>query len=123
MSKPLRILIVEDSEDDTLLLLWALRRGGYEPSYERVENAEALKAALARQAWDIVVSDYNMPQLNALAALVLLQEGGFDLPFFIVSGSISEDATVAARQAGACAYLTKDDLAQFVQLIDAIPLK
>ncbi|MBI4771868.1 MAG: response regulator, partial [Chloroflexi bacterium] len=84
MSTPLRVLIVEDSEDDALLLLRELRRGGYASAYERVETPEAMRAALARQPWDIVLSDYSMPHFSGPAALALLQESGLDLPFIIV---------------------------------------
>lgn len=85
---PLRILIVEDSEDDTLLLLRELRRGGYDSVCERVETAAAMRAALDRQMWDVVIADYSMPHFSAPAALALLQdfsdESGLDLPFIIL---------------------------------------
>ena len=57
MNKTLRVLIVEDSEDDALLLLRELRRGGYNPAHVRVEEAEAMQAALEEQEWDVVLSD------------------------------------------------------------------
>src|SRR5207245_4754596 len=69
MSKPLRILIVEDSEADTQLLLDELRRGAYEPAFERVDTPAAMSAALDQQNWDLIVADFSMPQFNALAAL------------------------------------------------------
>ena len=74
MSTPLRVLIIEDSERDTKLLLRELRKGGYEPDYERVETAEAMKAALEQKIWDIVISDYSMPQFDAIKALVLFKK-------------------------------------------------
>src|SRR5574340_1088606 len=89
--KKLSVLIVEDSEDDTLLLLRELRKGGYGPVYERVETPEAMRAALTAQKWDIVISDYILPQFSGLAALEVLRESGQDLPFIIVSGKIGED--------------------------------
>ena len=89
MGAPLRVLLVEDSENDALLLLRQLRRGGYEPSSRRVDTAGEMEAALEDQAWDLVISDHNMPAFNSLAALDLLRAKGFvDLPFIIVSGRI-----------------------------------
>src|ERR687889_416745 len=116
---PLRVLIVEDSVDDTLLLLRELRRGGYEPQYERVDTAEAMRAALERQDWDVVVSDHAMPSFSAPAALTLLQDGGWpDLPFIIVSGHIGEDAAVKAMKAGAHDFIAKNSLARLAPAIE-----
>ncbi|MCL4294640.1 MAG: PAS domain S-box protein [Anaerolineae bacterium] len=118
MSRPLRVLIVEDSEDDTLLLLRELRRGGYDPTYERVETAEAMRAALAGQSWEIVIADYSLPHFSAPAALALLQASGLDLPFIIVSGTVGEETAVAAMKAGAHDYLMKGQLARLVPAIE-----
>ncbi len=107
---PLRVLIVEDSPPDGELMLRALRAGGFEPLYERVETPEAMREALARQTWDIVLSDYYLPRFDAPAALALLREQGQDLPFIVVSGSVGEDTAVAAMRAGATDYLMKDRL-------------
>jgi PAS domain S-box-containing protein len=116
---PLRVLIVEDSEDDTLLLVRALKRGGYEPVHRRVETAEAMLAALEGQDWDVVVSDHAMPNFSAPAALRLLRENGWpDLPFLIVSGHIGEDAAVEIMKAGAHDYLAKDSLARLAPAIE-----
>ncbi len=76
MTKPLRILIIEDSEDDTLLLLRELRRGGYEPVSERIETPESMKAALEKGPWDIIISDYVLPGFSGLTALNILKESG-----------------------------------------------
>jgi PAS domain S-box-containing protein len=118
MNKPLNILIVEDSEDDALLLLRELRRGGYEPASVRVETAEDMKAALDRREWDIVISDYMMPKFSGLAALEVLKESGNDLPFIIVSGNIGEDIAVEAMKAGAHDYIIKGKLARLVPAVD-----
>ncbi|MBZ5542916.1 MAG: response regulator [Acidobacteriia bacterium] len=112
MSIPLRALIIEDSEDDADLLLRELRRGGYDVTYERVETAAAMQQALSRKAWDIVLSDYRMPQFTGLAALELLKGSRIDLPFIIVSGTIGQDVAVAAMKAGAHDYLMKGELAR-----------
>ena len=78
MMRQLRVLLVEDSQDDMLLLLRELKLGGFEPLHERVETAEAMKNALAEQAWDIVIFDYRMPQFDAPGALQILRESGLD---------------------------------------------
>ena len=109
---PLRVLIVEDSEDDAALIVRELRQGGYEPIFKRVETALDMEAALAEQgSWELIISDYTMPQFNAVAALKLVRESGLDLPFVIVSGTVGEEIAVQAMKAGACDYLLKDNLA------------
>src|ERR671911_681233 len=119
MGEPLRVLLVEDSEDDTLLLVRSLRRGGYDPLWERVDTAAAMEAALDGRGWDLVISDHGMPAFDSSAALALLRRKGFvDLPFIIVSGQIGEDAAVAAMRAGAHDYLMKDNLARLNSAIE-----
>jgi diguanylate cyclase (GGDEF)-like protein/PAS domain S-box-containing protein len=110
MGKPLRILMIEDSEDDAALLVRELRRNGYDPTFERVDTPQSMTAALAKQAWDVILCDYTLPQFNAPAALKLIQESGLDLPFIIVSGTIGEDVAVAAMKAGAHDYIMKRNL-------------
>lgn len=118
MSKPLRVLIIEDSEDDTLLLLRELRKGGYGPVYDRVETPEAMMEVLAKQEWDIIISDYVLPQFSGLAALDVLRESGQDLPFIIVSGNIGEDIAVGAMKAGAHDYIIKGNLKRLIPAIE-----
>ncbi len=118
MSTPLRVLIVEDAEDDTLLVLRELRRGGYEPTFERVDTPEAINAALEQQTWDIVLSDYAMPRFSMPAALAMVKEKGLDLPFIIVSGAIGEEAAVAAMRAGAHDYVMKSNLARLAPAVE-----
>jgi len=113
------VLLVEDSENDALLLLRQLKRGGYEPSSRRVDTAGEMEAALEDQAWDLVICDHNMPAFNSLAALDLLRSKGFvDLPFIIVSGRIGEDAAVSAMKAGAHDYIMKDNLTRLNSAIE-----
>lgn len=112
MADQLRVLIVEDSEDDAALLLRELRRGGHDPIYQRVDSPAAMRAALEEQAWDIVLSDHNMPRFSAPAALALLKNSGLDLPFIIVSGVLGEEAAVTAMKAGAQDYIMKGSLAR-----------
>jgi len=116
--EPLRALIVEDSEDDTALLLHELRRGGYELNYSRVETAETMSTALSTRTWDIVFSDFSMPHFNAFAALELLRGTQIDLPFIIVSGTIGEDRAVTAMKAGAHDYILKGNLKRLVPAVN-----
>lgn len=117
MHGPLRVLIVEDSQDDTLVLVRQLCSGGYEPILERVDTAEAMRVMLDKQPWDIVVTGYNMPHFSALAALALIKEKGLDLPFIIVYGCIREETAVAAMEAGAHDYIFKDNLGRLVPTV------
>lgn len=117
MSKPLRVLFVEDSEEDTLLQLRELRHGGYDPSYKRVETSEAMRAALDKEPWDIIISDHRMPRFSAPKALALLKRKRLDLPFIIVSGQIGEELAVSLMKAGAHDYISKDSLARLVPAI------
>jgi two-component system, NarL family, sensor histidine kinase UhpB len=119
MGVSLRVLLVEDSEDDALLLLRELRRGGYEPLCERVDTAGGMEAALDEREWDLVVADHSMPEFSSSAALELLRRKGFaDVPFIIVSGRIGEDVAVAAMKAGAQDYIMKDNLARLNTAIE-----
>ena len=112
MSTPLRVLIVEDQEDDAALMLRELRRAQFEPEYRRVETEEELTAALGMGSWDIVLSDHGLPSFNSLQALNMLHESGLDIPFIIVSGNIGEDLAVAAMKSGAHDYIMKNNLAR-----------
>lgn len=118
MDTPLRVLLVEDSEDDALLILRELRRAGYAPTAERVDTPEAMAAALAQRTWDIVLADWALPRFGATSALALLKKSELDLPFIIVSGTIGEDAAVAAMKAGAHDYVMKGHLARLIPAIE-----
>jgi PAS domain S-box-containing protein len=116
--RPLRVLIVEDSENDALLLMRELKRCGYEPDYERVETPEAMEKALAAPGWDVVVSDYRLPRFGAPEALALFRESGLEAPFIVVSGKLGEDAAVEVMKAGADEFLTKDNLARLCPTVE-----
>jgi PAS domain S-box-containing protein len=118
VSEALRVLIAEDSEDDALLLVRELRRGGYALRYERVASAAAMTAALDRQSWDIVIGDHSMPQFGGLAALALVRERKLDIPFICVSGTITEDLAVNAMRAGANDWVTKGQLKRLLPAIE-----
>lgn len=109
---PLRVLIVEDSEIDAGLVLHELKQHGFGANAQRVASSQELESALARQSWDLVISDYAMHQFNGLEALRIVKASGFDLPFILISGTIGEELAVAAMKAGANDYLLKDQLAR-----------
>jgi two-component system, cell cycle sensor histidine kinase and response regulator CckA len=113
---PLRVLIVEDSDDDSELLRRELQRGGYDVTHEQVDTASAFRAALERE-WDVIVCDYRMPSFSAPAAIELLGESGRDIPLIIVSGAIGEDVAVEAMRTGAKDYLLKQNLTRLVPAI------
>lgn len=117
MKQKLNVLIVEDYENDALLLVRELSRGGFSVSFERVETAELFRSLLSTHSWDVVISDFSLPGLNAIDALALLRESGRDLPFIVVTGRIGEEAAVAAMRAGAHDYLRKDNLAQLPAVV------
>ncbi|MCI0330899.1 MAG: PAS domain S-box protein [candidate division Zixibacteria bacterium] len=118
MAKPLRVLIAEDSENDALLMVNELRRGGYDPTYERVDTAEAMRRALGGSHWDVVLADYTMPGFSALDALNIVQEVGVDLPFIVVSGSIGEDIAVEAMRSGAHDYIMKNNMTRLAAAVE-----
>lgn len=118
MTPLLRILIVEDSEDDMLLILRVLRRSDYTLDYLRVETASEMNIALDRQPWDIVIADYTLPSFSAPEALRILQNRKLDLPFIIVSGTIGEDIAVAAMKAGVHDYLIKGHLTRLIPAVE-----
>jgi PAS domain S-box-containing protein len=118
MKRLLRALLVEDSEDDAELLLRELARSGYKVEHRRVDTADGLREALAAQTWDIVLSDYTMPDFDARGALTVLKESGSDLPFIIVSGAIGEETAVGALKAGAHDFLVKGRLTRLQPAIE-----
>jgi len=118
MKKILRILFIEDSEDDALLLLHHIKKGGYRVDYELIQTLVQLKAALLEKKWDIIISDYAMPHFNGLRALTYLTETGLDIPFIVVSGTIGEEVAVNMMKAGANDYLMKDNLMRLLPAIE-----
>ena len=118
MSRPLRVLIVEDSPDDTDLLIRELQRGGFEPSFERVEDRPGMVRALESGSWDLVISDYRLPGFSGIGALDLVREKALDIPFIIVSGVIGEETAVQAMKAGAHDYLMKGNLSRLAPAIE-----
>src|SRR5580658_4776419 len=101
MSKLLHVLVVEDSVNDAELMLEQIRGAGYEPMSERVQTAQELTASLGHHTWDVVLSDYVMPQFSGPEALKMVREKNPEIPFIVISGVYGEDAAVRMMKAGA----------------------
>lgn len=114
----LRALIVEDSEDDALLIVHQLQRGGYQPLVQQVDTLAAMFKALETQSWDIVLSDYNMSGFNAIDSLALMRKTGIDIPFIAISGTVGEDRAVEIMKAGAHDFILKNNLSRLVPAIE-----
>jgi len=112
MSRPIRVLMVEDSPSDAELIVRVLQKAGFDPDWRRVEDAPEMTAALAEQGWDVVIADYSLPQFDAPRALQLVREAELDIPFIVVSGSIGEEPAVTMMKSGAHDYLMKDRTAR-----------
>lgn len=113
----LRVLCIDDCEDDVLLIAEAIRAGGYEVAWERVWTCDEVRARIERQEWDLVISDYSMPQFDGLEALELVKSHCPDLPFILVSGRVGEDTAVQAMRAGAHDYVMKHDLRRLLPAV------
>ena len=118
MNETLRILFVEDSEDDAVLLVRELRRGDIAPRVQRVDTAAAFREALRNEEWDIVISDYSMPHFSGTQALAIHQEIAPELPFILISGTVGEEIAVESIKAGANDYLMKGNLIRFVPAVN-----
>jgi hypothetical protein len=115
--RPLRVLLVEDSPADAELIVAELERSGHPLVWKRVQTAKEMKAALAANGWDIVLSDYAMPSFSGPAALEVLKSTGCDVPFLIISGTVGEETAVASLRAGAQDFLTKNNLSRLLPAI------
>jgi DNA-binding NtrC family response regulator len=113
----LRILHVEDSEDDHALTVLQLSRAGLRADFRRVDDLQAFEAALA-EPWDAILSDYNLPGFTGLDVLARFRETGLVLPFILVSGEIGEDMAVEAMRSGASDYLLKQNLARLAPALE-----
>jgi len=117
MNTPLRVLMVEDDEDDLQLSLLEMRRGGFNVSWSRVETRSAMEQALAKETWDLILCDHLMPQFSSSMALDVMRAQGKDIPFIIVSGAAPEDIVTAAMRAGAHDFISKGSLVRLVPAI------
>jgi GAF domain-containing protein len=118
MTTPLHVLIADDSEEDILLSMGALRQGGYEVMYERVDTPQLMAAALTAKNWDLVIADYTMPHFRGTEALQMVKERGLDVPFIFVSGTISEETAVEAMKSGAHDYVLKGNLRRLLPAVE-----
>jgi len=118
IERTLKALIVEDSENDTLLLLRELHKSGYDTHHTRLETGEAMRNALKAEKWDVIISDYSMPCFSGLEALQTLKDSGLDIPFIIVSGNIGEETAVKIMKAGAHDYVFKGNLTRLTPVIE-----
>ncbi len=118
MTTPLRVLMVEDSENDAELVLRELRRGGFDVTALRVESRAGMVEALDTREWDVVVSDYSLPSFDAPSAYKVLRARELDLPFIIVSGTVGEDIAVEAMKLGVHDYLLKGRLTRLAPAIE-----
>ena len=116
-SQSLRVLMIEDSENDGLLIIRELKKGGYNVLHERLETASAMKKALKEKQWDIVICDYKMPKFNAPAAIAILKEANIDIPIIIVSGTIGEETAVQCMRLGAHDYIMKANFSRLCPVI------
>jgi signal transduction histidine kinase len=114
--EPLRLLLVEDSDDDAELAIYRLRRAGINFQLHRVETEEAFRRALANPV-DLIISDFSLPQFGAIVALDILKNENPDIPLIIISGAIGEETAVAAMRNGAIDYVLKDRLARLPQAV------
>jgi DNA-binding NtrC family response regulator len=114
----LRVLIVDDSDDDAKLIIRKLSSEGYEPKWKRVETAEAMKGAIDEEEWDVILCDYKLPLFSVHAALKIVQEKDIDIPFILVSGTIGEDIAMSAVKSGAHDYVMKGNLCKLVDTIE-----
>ena len=117
MASALHVLLIDDSADDAELLIRALRHADFDPTWTRVDTAVALEHAFDTERWDVVISDWCMPNFSAPAAFAIMQAKQLDLPFIIVSGTIGEEVAVEALRAGAHDFLIKDRLARLAPAI------
>ncbi len=117
MDRSIRILMVEDSEDDTQLLIRNLKKGGYNPVYERVETAAKMKQALRENEWDVILCDYKMPRFSVPSAIDVLKSAKIDIPFIVVSGTIGEETAVDCMRLGAHDYIMKSSLSRLCPAI------
>jgi diguanylate cyclase (GGDEF)-like protein/PAS domain S-box-containing protein len=117
-ARPLKVLLVEDSEEDALLLLRELQRGEFIPQSARVDTPEALLDSLQRVDWDVVFTDFTMPRFSGVDALRLVRDHGYEMPVIFVSGTIGEDMAVEAMRTGANDYLMKGHLKRLLPVLE-----
>jgi two-component system sensor histidine kinase UhpB len=118
MAKSLSVLLIEDSEDDALLIVHELQHGGYEVDFERCDSAAAIKDALARRQWDVILSDHAMPRICAPEALQIVKDSMVETPFIVVSGWMDERLAQSVKNGGARDFVPKNKLERLVPAIE-----
>jgi signal transduction histidine kinase len=118
IDRKLKLLIVEDSEDDCLLVVYALRQGGFISDYVRVHTARSFRQYLHAKDWDLIISDYNLPEFSAPEALEIANQAKLDIPFIVVSGTVGEETVVKLMKSGARDCVMKDHLARLPVAIE-----
>jgi PAS domain S-box-containing protein len=118
MNDKISVLIVEDSEDDALLIIRQFKKNSYDIISKRVETASQMQTALEDVSWDMVISDYNLPEFDGPSALTVLQKSGLDIPFIVVSGAIGEETAVVLMKAGAHDCIMKDNLSRLIPVVN-----
>ena len=117
MAVRIRVLIVEDSEPDARLMMRELRKADFEPSYTRVETPEAMRSALQQDDWDLIIADYTMPHFSGADALKLFNETRREIPFILVSGTVSQDIAIKMMKIGAQDFIMKHELARLAPAV------
>ena len=118
MTRAIKLLQVEDSEDDAALIVHMLEKAGYAVDAERVETEEQLRRALATGACDLVIADYRLPQFSAPEALKVFQETHLDVPFIVVSGVMGSETAISMMKAGAHDFLLKERLERLTPAVE-----
>jgi PAS domain S-box-containing protein/diguanylate cyclase (GGDEF)-like protein len=118
MKRAIQLLIAEDSDDDARMVVRVLERAGFKVQYDIVANAAAMRAALDRQAWDAVVSDFQIPDFGGMEALSLVQGRRLDIPFILISGAVGEEIAVEALKAGVNDYVLKKNLQRLPAVLE-----
>jgi signal transduction histidine kinase len=115
---PLRVLMVDDSADDAEIVARELQRGGRPVAAQRVYDAAAMRDCLEKQGWDLVLSDWSMPTFSGAAALEVLKSTSLDVPFIIVSGTVTEELAIKAMRSGARDWVLKSKLARLLPAVE-----
>ena len=118
LNTPINVLIAEDSEDDTMLIVRELRRSGFEPTFTRIQDASTMRKELVDGKWDLIISDHNMPAFTSSDALEEVQNSHLDVPVIVVSGIMGEEFAVEAMRLGAHDYVMKGNLARLAPAIE-----
>lgn len=118
MARPLNVLMIEDSEDDAMLIVHELEHGGYDVCWERLAGADAIREALGRKEWDVILSDHAMPGICAPEALAIVKQCKVDTPFIIVSGWMTDELAESAKREGARDFVPKNRLSRLVPVVE-----